>query len=191
LLASGWLNVGQDPVDGNQQKNATFWGRVEKYFHEHRTFESDRNWSSLKHIWGIFKKEVSIFQGFHESVERRNESDKISNDKVNQYLFYFSLVTLHEGSDFLLYCCCGRLSKQRQCFSSYKRRHFVCSKHGTPFTMGQSGQPNENLGMAKIIMKLSMVQMKLTPMLKGHHEERLRRRRENIQILMLILSSRS
>jgi hypothetical protein len=43
LLVSTWLNVGQDPVDGNQQKNATFWGRVEKYYHEHRTFESDRN----------------------------------------------------------------------------------------------------------------------------------------------------
>jgi hypothetical protein len=23
LLVSGWLNVGQDPIDGNQQKNAT------------------------------------------------------------------------------------------------------------------------------------------------------------------------
>jgi hypothetical protein len=26
LLVSAWLNVGQDPIDGNQQKNATFWG---------------------------------------------------------------------------------------------------------------------------------------------------------------------
>jgi hypothetical protein len=42
LLISGWLNVGHDPVDGNQPKNATFWGRIEKYFHEHRTFKSDR-----------------------------------------------------------------------------------------------------------------------------------------------------
>jgi hypothetical protein len=48
LLVSAWLNVGQDPVDGNQQKNTTFWGRVEKYYHEHRTFDSDRNWSSPK-----------------------------------------------------------------------------------------------------------------------------------------------
>jgi hypothetical protein len=83
LLVSTWLNIGQDPVDGNQQKNTTFWGRVETYFHEHMTFESDRNWSLLKHIWGTIKKEVSLFCGFHESVERRNESDKTSNDKVN------------------------------------------------------------------------------------------------------------
>jgi hypothetical protein len=83
LLVSAWLNVGQDPVDGNQQKYATFWGRVETYYHEHRTFESDRNWSSLKHRWGTIKKEVSLFCGFHETVERRNESGKTSNDKVN------------------------------------------------------------------------------------------------------------
>jgi hypothetical protein len=83
LLISAWLNVGQDPVDGNQQKNVTFWGRVESYFHEHQTFELDRNWSSLKHRWGTIKKEVSLFCGFHESVEKRNESGKTNNDKIN------------------------------------------------------------------------------------------------------------
>jgi hypothetical protein len=62
LLVSGWLNVGQDPIDGNQQKNATFWGRIDKYYHEHRTFESDHNWSSLKHRWGTIKRKYLFFK---------------------------------------------------------------------------------------------------------------------------------
>jgi hypothetical protein len=49
--------------------------------------------------------------------------------------------------------------------------------HGTLFSMSQSGQPNENPGMTKIMLKLPMVMMKLIPMLKDHRKEgRLRRR---------------
>jgi hypothetical protein len=32
------------------KKNATFRGRAENYYHEHRTFDSDHNWSSLKQM---------------------------------------------------------------------------------------------------------------------------------------------
>jgi hypothetical protein len=74
------------------KKNSTFWGRVKKHYHEHRTFESNSNWSSLKHRWGTIKKKISIFQGFHESVERRNESGKTRNDKVN-FLFILFFCT--------------------------------------------------------------------------------------------------
>jgi hypothetical protein len=177
------LNVGQDAVNGNQQKNATFFGRVEKYYHKHRTFDSGRNWSSLKHRWGTIKKEVSIFQGFHESVERRNESGKTSND-----IFGWSAQV---GSDFFSHCCFARLSMRKQCSHSYKRRLSVYSMHGTPFGISQSGQPDDNPGMEKTMLKVPMVMKKLIPMLKDHQEGRLRRRRESVQIRTPILSSKS
>jgi hypothetical protein len=86
LLVFAWLNVCQDPVDGNQQKKCNFLGIEFRCIIMNIGHSS---WSSLKNRWGTIKKEVSIFQGFHESIERRNESSKTSNDKANIYLFYF------------------------------------------------------------------------------------------------------
>ncbi|XP_025825422.1 glutathione S-transferase T3-like [Panicum hallii] len=82
LLVSEYLNISKDAIIGRDQKDGRYWERIDKYFHVNRTFESDRNWSSLKHRWGIIHKDVSIFQGFHENIERRNESGKTSDDKV-------------------------------------------------------------------------------------------------------------
>jgi hypothetical protein len=64
LLVSAYLNVSKDPITGRDKKDGTFWERVWKYFHKNRTFELDRNWSSLKHRWGIIQKEVNIFHMF-------------------------------------------------------------------------------------------------------------------------------
>jgi hypothetical protein len=99
------------------------------------TFETDSNWSSLKHKWGTIKKEVSIFQGFHESVERRTESGKTSNNKIIE---------------------------AKAMFQQLKKMHSIYSTHGTPFSMSQSGQRNENPGTEKLILKLPMVLMKVT-----------------------------
>jgi hypothetical protein len=57
--------------------------------------------------------------------------------------------------------------------------------------MIQNGQSNENPGMTKLILKLAMLLMKLIAMLKGHQEGRLRRWGESVQILILILLSKS
>lgn len=82
LLISAYLNTSIDSITGRDQKDDKYWERIENYFHENKTFVTDRNWSSLKHRWGIINKEVSIFCGFHDSIERKNESGKTSNDKV-------------------------------------------------------------------------------------------------------------
>jgi hypothetical protein len=82
LLISAYLNTSIDSITGRDQKDGKYWERIENYFHENKTFVTDRNWSSLKHRWGIINKEVSIFCGFHDSIERKNESGKTSNDKV-------------------------------------------------------------------------------------------------------------
>ena len=56
LLISAYLNTSIDSITGRDQKDGKYWERIENYFHENKTFVTDRNWSSLKHRWGIINK---------------------------------------------------------------------------------------------------------------------------------------
>ena len=46
LLVAAWLNTNVDPVYGNEQHKTTFYGKVTKYFKDHKT-DSTRSISSL------------------------------------------------------------------------------------------------------------------------------------------------
>jgi hypothetical protein len=83
MLVSAYLNVSKDLITGRDKKEGTFWERVWKYFNKNRTFESDCNWSSLKHLWLPIHKEVNIFQSYYDAIERKNHSGKANDDKVN------------------------------------------------------------------------------------------------------------
>jgi hypothetical protein len=37
----------------------------------------------LKHRWLAIQKEVNIFQGYYDAIERKNQSGQTSDDKVN------------------------------------------------------------------------------------------------------------
>jgi hypothetical protein len=68
------FNISKDVV-GTDPKDGRFWETIEKYFHENMSFESDRNWSSLKLRWSrTIHKEVNLFQGFVDVVERMKKS---------------------------------------------------------------------------------------------------------------------
>ena len=101
LLISAYLNTSIDSIIGRDKKEGKYWERIENYFHENKTFVTDRNWSSLKHRWGIIHKEVSYFCGFHDSIERKNESGKTSDDKVNYSCVIIILLNLTLNMKFL------------------------------------------------------------------------------------------
>jgi hypothetical protein len=61
LLVSAYLNVGKNAITGRDQKDGKFWGRIENYFHVNKTFESDRNVSSLCHRYGTISSEINHF----------------------------------------------------------------------------------------------------------------------------------
>ena len=46
LLVAAWLNTSVDPVYGNEQHRTTFYGKITKYFKDHKT-DSTRSISSL------------------------------------------------------------------------------------------------------------------------------------------------
>jgi hypothetical protein len=39
LLISSYLNISKDAIVGRDQTDGRFWERVEKYFHDNKTFE--------------------------------------------------------------------------------------------------------------------------------------------------------
>ena len=82
LLLSGWLNVSLDPVQGNNQTQTTYWNRICNYFHENKTFASDRTPTSLCNRWSAINTSVSTFIGFYNQISGRNQSGVTEQDKV-------------------------------------------------------------------------------------------------------------
>ena len=86
LLASAWLEVSMDPVQSIDQTRSSYWQRIHEYYHKHKTFESDRNISSLSHRWGIIQGSVSKFCSWYSQVLRSNQSSVIEQDRVQSLI---------------------------------------------------------------------------------------------------------
>ena len=83
MLVKAWLETSLDPVQGIDKTRSTYWKRIHDYYHEHKTFESERNISSLSHRWGIIYKNVNRFCGWYTQVQNRRESGLTEQDKVS------------------------------------------------------------------------------------------------------------
>ncbi|XP_028117196.1 glutathione S-transferase T3-like [Camellia sinensis] len=81
LLISAWLNTSLDAVHGNEQKSKTFWRRVGEYFHEHKTFISERTDNSLMNRWLIIQLGTNKFCGYFAQIESMRESGVNEQDK--------------------------------------------------------------------------------------------------------------
>ena len=86
LLASAWLEVSMDPVQSIDQTRSSYWQRIHEYYHKHKTFESDRNISSLSHRWGIIQGSVSKFCSWYSQVLRSNQSGVIEQERVQSLI---------------------------------------------------------------------------------------------------------
>ena len=81
LLVATWLNTSVDPVYGNEQHKTTFYGKVAKYFKDHKT-DSTRSVSSLTSRWEMINREIVKFCGSLAKIEAKNESGTTADDKV-------------------------------------------------------------------------------------------------------------
>ena len=81
LLVVAWLNTSVDPVYGNEQYKTTFYGKVAKYFKDHKT-DSTRSILSLTSRWGMISRETVKFCGSLAKIEAKNESGTTAFDKV-------------------------------------------------------------------------------------------------------------
>jgi hypothetical protein len=88
LLCSAYTNISKDPIAGCNQPMGAYWDRVTKYYHDHKTMQTERSKSSLIHRWEKIQRDTSKFCAFFDKIERLNESGKIEDDRVsNTFLF--------------------------------------------------------------------------------------------------------
>ena len=81
LLVATWLNTSVVPVYGNEQHKITFYGKVAKYFTDHKT-DSTRSVASLTTRWGTINRETVKFCRSLAKIEVKNESGTADHDKV-------------------------------------------------------------------------------------------------------------
>ena len=81
LLVATWLNTSVDPVHGNEQHKTTFYGKVAKYFNDHK-IDCTRSISSLTSRWRVINRETVKFCGFLAKIEAKNESGTTAEMKV-------------------------------------------------------------------------------------------------------------
>ena len=81
LLVVAWLNTSVDPVYGNEQHKTTFYGKVAKYFMDHKT-DSTRSVASLTTRWRTINRKTVKFVGSLVKIEAKNESGTTAHDKV-------------------------------------------------------------------------------------------------------------
>ncbi|TVU45988.1 hypothetical protein EJB05_05498 [Eragrostis curvula] len=82
LLVSAWLNVSMDAIHGVEQPQGKYWARIHEYFHQHKTFESNRTESSLMNRWSGLQHDVNVFCGCVTRIECRNRSGESYDDKI-------------------------------------------------------------------------------------------------------------
>ncbi|CAL4919738.1 unnamed protein product [Urochloa decumbens] len=104
LLVSAWLEISMDPVQSIDQTRATYWHRIHDYYHEHKDFTSDRNISSLSHRWGIISASVSLFCGWYNQVQHKNQSGATEQDKIQEACASYKAADKHNRSFVLLHC---------------------------------------------------------------------------------------
>ncbi|CAN6201439.1 unnamed protein product [Urochloa humidicola] len=104
LLVSAWLEISMDPVQSIDQTRATYWQRIHDYYHEHKDFTSERNINSLSHRWGIISASVSLFCGWYNQVQNKNQSGVTEQDKIQEACSMYKAADKHNKSFVLLHC---------------------------------------------------------------------------------------
>jgi hypothetical protein len=76
LICESWMEIGQDPTKGAEQKGSVFWTRVHKTFHERRKFApyqfaSNHDINSIQKRWGFIQQECNKYCAALHSVQAR------------------------------------------------------------------------------------------------------------------------
>ncbi|XP_010462791.1 PREDICTED: glutathione S-transferase T3-like [Camelina sativa] len=82
MLVSAWLNTSTDLITSNQQRLASFWGRIAKYFASCPNVVSrpKREASHCKQRWGRINDLVCKFAGCYEAASREKSSGQNEDD---------------------------------------------------------------------------------------------------------------
>jgi hypothetical protein len=77
------LHVSNDPIVGVNQTMQCYSARIDEFYNENKKTPNSRTPSSLQLRWSDIQKDTSRFCGFYAEIERRNQTEKIEDNKVN------------------------------------------------------------------------------------------------------------
>ncbi|TVU37520.1 hypothetical protein EJB05_10836 [Eragrostis curvula] len=83
VLCSAFLNVGKDPITGANQTRGGYYKRMHDYYNTFKPEGSNRSQLAIQNRWGTIQRSVSKFCGFKSAVDRRNESGKNEQDRID------------------------------------------------------------------------------------------------------------
>ncbi|CAN6339940.1 unnamed protein product [Urochloa humidicola] len=140
LLVAAWLEIGMDAVQGADQPRATFWERIHEYYHSHKDFDTDRNWNSLAHRWGVIQEAVNKFCSWYDAVQRRPGSGVTEQDKVLKACEIFKK---EEGFKFTMLHCWNVLRHEQKWHETCANKKQKTTSNASP---GTSTPPSNAAG---------------------------------------------
>ncbi|KAK7822901.1 glutathione s-transferase t3 [Quercus suber] len=147
LLVAAWLNTSVDPVHGNEQHKTTFYGKVAKYFKDHKT-DSTRSISSLTSRWGMINRETVKFCGALAKVEAKNESGTTAEMKIKKARELFKELY---GTHFLYEHCWLMLKDFPKWASTMPREDSSKEMPQTPDSIDQGGGVGDTMDFERPI----------------------------------------
>ncbi|XP_028068935.1 glutathione S-transferase T3-like [Camellia sinensis] len=142
MLISAWLNISLDPVQGNEQKSKAYWLRVWEYFHQYKTFSSNRSQTSLMNRWSAIQLATNKFSGCFAQIQRLNQSGKTDKDKIlDAKKLYKELYK----SSFPFEHCRHELRDQQKWREEYSMKKQKPKKVATPGVCSPSAPDSINL----------------------------------------------
>jgi hypothetical protein len=92
-ICSPYLNMSKDPIMGVNQTMQCYSAWIADFYNESKKSANPRTSSSLQHRWSDIQKGTSRFCGFYAEIERKNQSEKSKDDKVN-FVSTASIITV-------------------------------------------------------------------------------------------------
>ncbi|CAL5076459.1 unnamed protein product [Urochloa decumbens] len=92
VLCSAFLNVSKDPIAGVNQTQGGYYKRLHDYFNNFKPEGSNRSQLAVQYRWGTIQRSVNKFCGFKSAVDRRNESGKNEQDRIDDAVCMYEAV---------------------------------------------------------------------------------------------------
>ncbi|KAL6907953.1 hypothetical protein ACP4OV_002123 [Aristida adscensionis] len=92
VLCSAFLNVSKDPITGVNQSQGGYYKRLHDYYNTFKPEGSNRSQLAVQHRWGTIQRAVNKFCGFKSTVDRRLESGKNEQDRIDDAVTMYEVV---------------------------------------------------------------------------------------------------
>ncbi|XP_075672454.1 uncharacterized protein LOC142641999 [Castanea sativa] len=102
LLVSAWLNTSVDPVNSNEQTQATFRQNVWEYFTQYNKSGTTRTITSLLSRWGLISERTNKFARCMSKVNARHKSGITEQNQITNAKAFF--LEIHKKPFLLEHC---------------------------------------------------------------------------------------